>query len=98
MKAWMAASAGGTDRDLAATQFLGNCVAKTLIFLYRCWTSIQKKRFTKQPLFPKFLDKPRFELWNSQSCNELSTELPAGIAFMAANAPLEPPLNETFLF
>ncbi len=91
----MVASAGGTVRDLAEKN-----PAKTLMLLYMCWTSFQKKRFTKQLLFLMFLDKPRFELWYSQSCNhdDLSTALSAVIAVMAANALLEPPLNETFLF
>jgi hypothetical protein len=31
----MEASAGGTDRDLAVTQFPRNCVTKTFILLYQ---------------------------------------------------------------
>jgi hypothetical protein len=66
---------------------------KNLNIIVQVLDWFSKETVHKQPLFPKFLDKPRFELWHSQRCNELSTELPAGIAVMVANAPLEPPLN-----
>jgi len=45
-RAWIEASAGAADRDLAAPQF---CSVITFILLYRYWASIQTKRFTKQP-------------------------------------------------
>ncbi len=43
------ASAGGTDRDLAAPQFCRNCCVITFILLYLYWASFQTKQFTKQP-------------------------------------------------
>jgi hypothetical protein len=61
--AWMVESASVANRDLAATQFPGNCVAIIFILVYSCWNCFQKKRFTKQP---RFLDKPQFELSYSQ--------------------------------
>ena len=64
------ASPKGSNRDLAATQFPRNFVAKTFILLYSCWNSFQKKRFTKQPRFPRqsrTSHDSKFELWYSQS-------------------------------